>query len=202
MENEEFELLVRFFKTLADENRLKIVGFLSNNEYRVSELAELLDLKEPTVSHHLARLRELGLVAMRAEANNRFYRLNPERLEKLNAHLFNIDTLNPKANWREQDAAWIDSFAISDEDKKIVKDYVQNKKLRQIPLKDKKLMAVLRWLLTFFEAERRYTEQEVNAIIEQYHEDTAGLRRDLIDCGLMGRERDGSAYWVNPTALR
>ena len=57
---------------------------------------------------------------------------------------------------------------------------------------------MLDYLMTAFAAEGIYTEKEVNAIIRNYHEDTAGLRRDLVDAGLLGRERDGSRYWCIP----
>ena len=56
------EELVTFFKALADSNRLKIVGLLAEKPYSVEELAEVLQLKPSTVSHHLARLSEAGLV--------------------------------------------------------------------------------------------------------------------------------------------
>ncbi len=60
--------LVAFFKALADANRLKIVGLLARQPYSVEELAALLDLKPSTVSHHLSRLAEVGLVSARAES--------------------------------------------------------------------------------------------------------------------------------------
>ena len=65
----QFQQLLRFFKALANESRLKIVGILANREATVGDLADLLDLRAPTVSHHLAVLKELGLVRMRAEGN-------------------------------------------------------------------------------------------------------------------------------------
>jgi hypothetical protein len=40
-----------------------------------------------------------------------------------------------------------------------------------------------------------YTEKEVNQIIRRYNEDVAGLRRDLIDRGMLQRKSDGSQYW-------
>ena len=55
MDPEKFQTLVHFLKTLAHESRLKLLGLLAEREYSVGELAELLDLKEPTVSHHLAK---------------------------------------------------------------------------------------------------------------------------------------------------
>ena len=50
------ETLLAFFKALADESRLRIVGLLAEREYSVQALAQALALKEPTVSHHLAVL--------------------------------------------------------------------------------------------------------------------------------------------------
>ncbi|NJL95437.1 MAG: winged helix-turn-helix transcriptional regulator [Anaerolineae bacterium] len=60
--------LLQLSKALADESRLRILVLLCQAERSVGELAELLDLKEPTISHHLARLRQVGLVNLRAEA--------------------------------------------------------------------------------------------------------------------------------------
>ncbi len=46
MKNEKLQNLLRFFKALADESRLKIIGILANQECSVEELAVLLELKE------------------------------------------------------------------------------------------------------------------------------------------------------------
>ncbi len=54
------EQLLTFFKALADANRLKIIGLLSQQAYSVEQLAALLNLRPPTVSHHLKLLSEAG----------------------------------------------------------------------------------------------------------------------------------------------
>jgi len=54
------EQLVVFYKALSDANRLRIVGLLAIRGHSVEELAALLDLKAPTISHHLAVLAEAG----------------------------------------------------------------------------------------------------------------------------------------------
>jgi DNA-binding transcriptional ArsR family regulator len=54
MEPHRPEIMLQFCKAMADESRLKIVGLLSAAEHSVQQLAAALDLKEPTVSHHLA----------------------------------------------------------------------------------------------------------------------------------------------------
>jgi DNA-binding transcriptional ArsR family regulator len=61
--------LLRFFKALAHESRLRLLGFLAQRARTVQELASLLGLTEPTTSHHLGLLREAGLVSLRVEGN-------------------------------------------------------------------------------------------------------------------------------------
>lgn len=65
MSNDQFQRLLNFFKVLGNESRLKILGLLANQERSVGELAALLELREPTVSHHLATMKELGLINVR-----------------------------------------------------------------------------------------------------------------------------------------
>ena len=185
MTQEDLKTLLAFFKTLADESRLRIIGLLSTEERSVGELAELLDLKEPTVSHHLARLKKLNLVTMRADGNNRFYALNRGALESLNRELFAPDDTS----------SWIDALEdVDDFDRKVMHDYFEDGVLRQIPTRLKKLHVVLRYLAKRFEPGQRYTEREVNAIIEPVHHDFVTLRRELIDFHYMNREK--GVYWL------
>ena len=62
MPEADVQVLLAFFKAMANESRLRIVGLLAERERNVQELAQLLGLKEPTVSHHLAVLKQLGVV--------------------------------------------------------------------------------------------------------------------------------------------
>src|SRR5947207_13914597 len=93
MPPEEFEALLHFFKVLADENRLKLLGLLANREYSVEELAALLQLRAPTVSHHLAKLKELNLVVMRPEGNTHIYWLNADTLRAPSKGLLSSDKM-------------------------------------------------------------------------------------------------------------
>lgn len=74
--------LVSIFKALADANRLKIVGLLAQQPYSVEQLAALLNLKPPTVSHHLSKLAEVGLVSAKAEGYYSVYQLEEATLQK------------------------------------------------------------------------------------------------------------------------
>jgi predicted transcriptional regulator len=187
------DFLEKFFKTLADVSRLRIMGLLSEREYSVGELAETLDLTEPTVSHHLSRLRHMGLLNLRSEGNRRYYRLNAGILERMNRF---VDDLEDHQQAQPDDDAWIEALDLSPADRKAIKDFTYQGRLKQIPSKHKKLLAILRWLATQFEPGRHYTEDEVNTIIRRYHDDYAFLRRALIDEKLLLREGGGGRYWL------
>ena len=194
----ELQVLLRFFKTMADENRLKIISLVGERAYRVSELAEKLELTEPTVSHHVAKLRELGLLNLNAQGNSRYYRLNREMLRRLNTLTFDLENIRFDVDRQKPDTSWIEALDIPSWDRKVLKDYTIDGRLRQIPRKQKKLLVILRWLVTQFESDRKYTEREVNDILTRYHEDYARLRRDLVDFGFLRRERGGGKYWLTP----
>jgi DNA-binding transcriptional ArsR family regulator len=71
---------VTFAKALADETRQKIMKLVCCQWLSVNEIVEHLDVSQPTVSHHLALLREAGLVHVREEGKQTFYSLNQERV--------------------------------------------------------------------------------------------------------------------------
>lgn len=71
---------VIFAKALADETRQKIMNLVCCEQLSVNEIVEQLDVSQPTVSHHLAILREAGLVSVREEGKQTFYSLNQERV--------------------------------------------------------------------------------------------------------------------------
>lgn len=189
------ERLAAFFKTLGDEKRLKIINLLNNQERNVGELAALLDLTEPTVSHHLSRLREMGLVNLRQVGNQRRYRLNDDMLKRWKQAVMTVEAMNFDRERSESDDGWIDELDVDEADRKVLRDYTFNGRLKHVPAKRKKLLVVLRWLAAQFESDALYTEREVNVILTRYHEDYAALRRDLVDFKFLRRERDGATYW-------
>lgn len=67
-----------FLKALAHESRLMILCILAEGEKSVSELEEILSLRQPTVSQQLARLRGDGLVATRRDGKTIYYSLASE----------------------------------------------------------------------------------------------------------------------------
>lgn len=91
-------------------------------------------------------------------------------------------------------------FAITEqESQKILSAYFKeglDGPLDLFPLKEKKRVAILSHLMDYFDASKKYTEKEVNAILKQYYNDYVLLRRCLIEYGFMDRTQDGSSYWV------
>jgi biotin operon repressor len=186
MEKTMSEELVTFFKALADSNRLKIVGLLAERPYSVEELAELLSLKPSTVSHHLARLAEVGLVSSHSESYYNVYQLDQSVLQEKARTMFTQGELSNVVSEVDADAY----------DKKVIKDYARRDgSLKTLPSQRKKLEAVLRYVVQAFEVEKRYSEKQVNEILARYNEDTATLRRELVGYGLMQREGGGGEYW-------
>ena len=72
-EPESMTELLDFFKALADENRLKIVGLLANGTRTVEEVAAVLGVSPSTASHHLAKLAKAGLVS--ATPDGHYFRM-------------------------------------------------------------------------------------------------------------------------------
>ena len=180
------EELVTFLKALADANRLKIVGLLAEKPYSVEELAALLKLKPPTISHHLAKLVEAGLVNSHASRCSRVYQLDQSALEAKTRTMFSQQELATVASEVDADAY----------DNKVIKDYSKRDgSLKTLPSQRKKLEAVLRYVVKAFEVGKHYSEKQVNETLACYHADTATLRRELVGFGLMQREGGGGEYW-------
>ena len=191
MKQEQFQTLLQFFKVLADESRLKILGILANQECSVEELAALMQLKEPTVSHHLARLKELNLVTMRPEGNSRIYQLDSEVLQSISKEILSPEKIASLAEDVDTEA-W---------ESKVLRNYLERdinsnegtQRIKEIPASRKKRLVILKWLVSKFEFGINYSEREVNDIINLYHPDYATLRRELISYKLM--QRDNGVYW-------
>ena len=185
MEESNQELL-NFFKALSDANRLKIIGLLAQQELSVEQMAEMLHLKAPTVSHHLAKLSKAGLVSARPESYYSIYRLEQSALEAMSKRLITRETLPDTAADVDMDAY----------DRKVIKTYsLPDGRLKTIPLQQKKLVAVLRYVSNAFEMDKRYTEKQVNEILTRFNEDYALLRRELVEFGFMQRQGGGGEYW-------
>ncbi|MEX2111693.1 MAG: metalloregulator ArsR/SmtB family transcription factor [Pirellulales bacterium] len=81
--------LVKLFKLLSDETRLRILYYLTQREeLHVRALCELLHESQPAVSHHLALLRVAGLIGRRREGKHNFYGLKTRQFSRMLDMLF------------------------------------------------------------------------------------------------------------------
>ena len=180
---EQSRYLIEFFKVLANEKRLQIVGLLARQDYSVEELAAILNLSSATVSHHLNRLVRAGLVQARADQHYHIYSLELQTLRDKARQILSRDV------WQDT----VEELDLGAYDRKVLQDYMQQGRLKTIPRQRKKRDVILRYLSTLFEQDRRYSEREVNDIIGRVHDDYATLRRELVDGRFMTRDRE--AYW-------
>jgi len=182
--------LLEFFKALADANRLRIIGLLAQKELSGEQLAEILNVRPSTISHHLAKLVRTGLVSTRTKSYYTIYRFEPKVLEALSERLLSSETLPAVA----------ENIDIAAYDRKVLNNYLlPDGRLKEIPTQQKKLLVILKHIIQAFEPERRYSEKQVNAILTRYHEDYARLRRELVNFHMLGREGGGGEYWLLST---
>ena len=186
--------LLRFFKALADETRLKMAGLLASKPRSGEQLAEHLNIKPATVSHHLAKLADAGLVTSTAEGHKKFYSL---RLDAVRATAQQLHTKDPGLLVPEDADAtkfYPNRVPYDEYDRKVLKDFFNSDgSLRQLPMQRKKFLVVLKHIVKDIESGCEYTEKQINALLKRWHPDTASLRRGMIDFRLM--ERKSGIYW-------
>jgi hypothetical protein len=184
------EEMLNFVKAMSDPDRLKIIGALSRGPLTASKLSETLALSLREMVNHLAFLEYVGIIIahIAEKKQDEVYELDSVFLERLARQQFEGTrpgyTVPPDAE--EETRRTLARFLKPDGT------------IRQIPnsrSQPEKFRIILNYLISAFETDRNYTEKEVNTIIKRFNDDIAGLRRDLIDSGLLARERDGSKYW-------
>ncbi len=184
METSATQELLAFFKALADANRLKIVGLLAREPCTVEDLAAMLELSPSTVSHHLSRLSEAGLVFARPQGRFNFYQLETAALEDMARRLLSRESLPAVA----------EDVDISAYDRSIVGRFMgPDGRIKVLPAEQKKLLAVLRYVARAFEPGVLYSEKQLKGMLSEYFEDTTTLRRLLVDFRFL--ERESGVYW-------
>lgn len=165
------------FKALGNSTRLLIVNLIRLAPRHGEELADILKLSPATVSHHLAKLSEVGLLTARKDQYYQIYSLTGD-LNRTLGELVNLAQPGTERGVRE------DAYR-----EKVLKAFFVQGCLTQLPAQLKKRRIVLERLVEEFEPERDYPEREVNLILADFHDDFATLRRHFVGEGLMVRER-------------
>ena len=172
--------MLDFVKAMSNPHRLRIIGLLSQERATRAEIAERLKLSAKAALNHLAYLEHVGAVTQ----SDDIYTLNNDKLATL-----------ARDKLAEARPSYIPADHLDEKSKKVLKAYLTpDGSIKQIPAPPK-LQVILNYLVQFFEFNENYTEKEVNAILRRFNEDTAGLRRDLVDADMLARISDGSRYW-------
>ena len=89
VERERAERMAQIAKALSDPVRLQLVDVLRKHAGKVCvcELVPLFDISQPTLSHHLKKLRDAGIVDSERRGLWAYYYVRPEALEELTAWL-------------------------------------------------------------------------------------------------------------------
>lgn len=168
-------------KLLADETRLEILNLLLKEDSYVEKIACELSLTPATICYHLKKLESAGVVNCSRSQFYMIYSLNREIFDK------------PLYEWIRKDAPGVDTE--EKYRKEVLSHFFKYGRLTQIPTQRKKREIVLREIGKSFEAGRQYTEKEVGDIIHNFHEDHCTIRREMIACGILAREKQ--TYWLN-----
>lgn len=182
--------LVNFHKTLGDKTRIQIIALLKNGPLHGQAIAGKLGLTPPTISHHLAKLRDINLVYQRREKNTIYYHLDEKKLEIMAAAIIKVGG-----------EVEMDPFKVEDQEKyKVIQNFfTDDGKLKTIPAQRKKKLIILEYLASKLNVGVIYSEKELNEFIKQYHEDFATIRREFIMCHFMHREN--GMYQLNPEEM-
>jgi len=176
--------LTVFFKALVDAERLQIAGLLARKPRSAEQLAAQLEMKPAALARQLEKLAEAGLVRAESRAQGTRYALQLEPARRLAARL----APRLAAPTLDED--------IADFDRRVLMNYLlADGALKEIPMQDKKLLVILRYVRDHVEPGRRYTEKQINVLLARFHTDVAALRRYLIDFKFMQRTMTGSEYW-------
>ncbi len=169
------------FKALGHPVRLLILNLIRLAPRHGEELAAILGLTPATISHHLTRLAEAGLIEGRRDQYYQIYSLLAEVFRRTLGEVVSVPQQGLTKRVEE------DAYRA-----KVLDTFLRHGRLKQIPGQMKKRQIILAKLVEEFEPERDYTEMEVNRILVEFHEDVATLRREMIGFRLM--KRAGGIY--------
>ena len=176
------ENALKIFKSLSDMSRLRIIQSLTKGEMYTELLAERLGLTPSTVSFHMKKLEDAGLVVSRKEQYYTVYSLNRNMLK--------TSLLDAAASEPEE----IDEQQKREREyrQKVIDTFFEYGKLKAIPVQRKKKLICYEVIAERFVPGKVYSERELNDIITPIHEDYCTIRRDMISEKILSR--NGSEY--------
>ena len=183
--------VMRVASALADDARLQILEMLAAfGPMRSQEMIEKLGVSQPTVSRQLKQLKNTQFISEKRDGDaSKIFELNPKRLGEV---MYLLETLFSTAN-----ARMVLNDARLDQPAELRKFLNEDGQIHKYSNKLNSQKLIIEYLAPKFEQGKRYTEKEVNELLNRWHtyKDPARLRRDLVDFGFMERTADGRQYW-------
>ena len=200
----QLDQLVTFYKALGDPTRVRILAILANGPLHGQALAGKLGVTPPTITHHMAKLRDAGVVYERRDKNTIYFYLHEANLKRQSEAIIQV---MEKAKESTDEDLLVDGADVEErktqmalEKMQVIRSFITpDGKLKQIPAQRKKKLAVFEYMVRGLEKGRKYPEKEINEYIKQFHDDYATIRREFIMNHYMYRE-DG-IYELNPEAM-
>ncbi|HKZ18089.1 MAG TPA: metalloregulator ArsR/SmtB family transcription factor, partial [Geobacteraceae bacterium] len=174
---------IAIMKALADKSRLTIVSSLLERSQYVEEIAKRHDLAPSTVSFHLRKLEQAGLVSSRKEQYYVVVQANDDIFDTTLREIVSAHSVS-----RDHQDSRMEEYR-----RKVLESFFRHGRLEKLPAQHKKRLIVLEQFALRFEPGRRYSEQEVTGLIAPVFDDYCTIRRLLVDEGLV--RRDGACYW-------
>lgn len=165
-----------FLRIALDPHRLAVIGLAASGPLKLDDAAHRLGITIGQVRRAVSRLVEVGLL----DAN---LALDNSVLRALAATLPDEEPVSPlvlEGPWTEDERDLLGRFFVGT-------------RLNEIPAQNARRRVVLERLAQEFEVGLRYTEKEINSMLQVFHPDYAALRRYMVDEGFLSRA-DGS-YW-------
>lgn len=174
---------------LADADRRRVFAAMVLGASTVDDLARTAGLDTRSVVTALHRLTERGLVIRDGEhayVVEESFAVAARAAAEAQRSESGAGVVGPGGARRETDAR-------ATRDEKVMRAFVRDGRITQIPMQHAKRRIICEWLVQDFEPGRRYSEKMVNLIIGKRHADTAAWRRALVDEELL--DRDHGEYW-------
>ena len=166
----------RLLGHLADEQRRRVLAAVVLGESRVAGVAHRTGLSEDEAARALGHLVSAGIVTQGEDG----LRVEPQVFADA-ARAVSAPRVKPElSDATAEQAAVLRNFVRGDG------------RVVSLPVRSAKRKLLLEYVATRFEPDREYAEREVNAVLEQVHDDHVALRRYLVDEGLL--ERDAGVY--------
>lgn len=201
----QLDQLVTFYKAMGDTTRIRILAILANGPLHGQALAGKLGVTPPTITHHMAKLREAALVYERRDKNTIYFYLHEANVKRLSQAIVSVLEHAKKGTdeslWEEEgtEAKEGGGRPVVESLQVLRTFFTADGRLKQIPAQRKKKLIVFEHMVRGLEKGRKYTEAQINEYIRQFHEDYATIRREFIMNHYMYREE--GIYEMNPEEL-